>query len=114
MANGNENGKFDRRGFLAFVSGGVVTLSVTLVVMVLTIGGERQKVLDHVATTEPLRAEAAIHLKDSGAHLSEKEAEVLAALPSKMNEIDSRMTRMEQELRETRRAVEEILRRVPR
>lgn len=100
---GESNGNGWKRTSAAALSGGIVGVVMTIGGFIFALGGERQRVIDHVATTEPLRSQAAAHIADREAHLDGEEARTLGVVPAKLDAISSRLDRIERILLEDRR-----------
>jgi uncharacterized membrane-anchored protein YhcB (DUF1043 family) len=94
----------------AFVSGGVVAAIALLVTFLLTLGGERQRVLSHLATTEPMIGTANLHFNDAQSHLSETENNTLAVLPIKFTQVEARLQAIEELQREMNKKLDYELR----
>jgi uncharacterized membrane-anchored protein YhcB (DUF1043 family) len=95
----------------AFVSGGAVAALALIVTFLLTLGGERQRVLAHLTTTEPMIGTANLHFNDSQAHLSETENNVLAVLPIKFTQVEARLQAIEEAQRDMNKKLDDALRR---
>lgn len=86
--------------------GTIFGVIITLSGLLLTLGGDRQRIFDHIEATEPLRTQAANHLSDREAHLSPEEAHTLAVaseLFKKVDSIDERVRNIERLLIEWRK-----------
>jgi hypothetical protein len=95
----------------AFVSGGLIAGVALIVTFLLSVGAERQRVLMHLETTEPMVAIAQSHFGDTSQHLSETENSLLSVLPVKFVQVETRLQSIEQDLKEMNKKLDEALRR---
>jgi hypothetical protein len=94
LRNGNGFGTM----VVSFLTGAGVVLFGALITLIITFGGERERVLGYINRTEPLDAAAVSHRTDAAIHVSVKQAAVIEAIPIELEKIHNELDNIKRSL----------------